>query len=449
MKHKLLHTFCLLSSVFCNAQYTWQALPTAPQSYRFDDMFFLTPKMGWAINPNYDSLNPIQYGRIFKTNDGGNTWQKLIDSANTFYRSIGFADSLTGWVGNLADIPYISDTIPLYQTNDGGHTWFPANLPYPHPAGICGISVVTDSIVYAYGRFYGPAAYVKTTDKGATWIYKDMSSFAGGLVDGYFFNNDTGFITGKSVSNTALILSTFDGGTSWQVAYNTPNQSPEPYYEYVWKLSFPSRDTGYASVESFDSATYFLKTTDGGLTWTKKPFIPYYDEEGCGFINNSTGWIGGDYNLPTYKTTDGGDTWSVDSSFGVLTPPYEDTTGFMINRFRRLGDSLMYASGNTIYKLQVNTTRVIELQKQEGTLSNYPNPFKDKTTIHYYLPAGANNTMLEVYNITGENVFSKNIGQQSAGGHDFVFNTGLSAGLYFYSLSSNEFRLTKQMVIIQ
>lgn len=283
MKFKYLFALLLLLSICCHAQYNWQALPTAPVSYRFDDMFFLNPQMGWAINPNY--LNPnvypsIQFGRIFKTIDGGNSWQLLKDSSNTIYRSVGFADSLTGWVGNLADtstylgIPGTTDTIPLYQTNDGGLNWQPVNLPQPHPAGICGISVVTDSIVYAYGRYYGPACYVKTTNKGASWTFKDMSAYAIGLVDGYFFNKDTGLITGQSNNSTALILSTYNGGTTWQVVY----QSTHSYQDIVWKLSFPSRDTGYASVQCPPCAgsfpAYFLKTTNGGITWTEKSARP-------------------------------------------------------------------------------------------------------------------------------------------------------------------------------
>lgn len=453
MKHKILHTVFFLSSFFCHAQYNWQALPTAPISWRFDDIFFLNPRMGWAVNGDYNYLTPTQFGRIFRTLDGGNSWQLLKDSSVTFYRSVGFADSLTGWVGNLADttkyngIPVTTDTIPLYQTNDGGHTWQPANLPHPHPAGICGISVVTDSIVYAYGRYYGPAGYVKTVNKGATWTYTDMSAYASGLIDGYFFNKDTGFITGVSLNNTALILSTHDGGTTWQIAYQSAGQAQE----YLWKLSFPSRDTGYASIQSFGGNTNFLKTTDGGISWQKKVFTTNftYELQGIGFINNTTGWIGGDQYAPTYKTIDGGNTWHIDSSFGIQEPPYNNIyiTGFSINRFRRFGDTLMYACGNTIYKLQAPSTGIKEVNKKLSTLSNYPNPFKAQTNIAYYLSEAADNIILDVYDILGQKVYSNNLGPQPIGKHDFVFNTVLQPGVYFYSLQTNNFRQTQKMLI--
>jgi len=364
MKKKLFIAIAIFACVtISRAQLSWQQMIAAPKSYRCDDIYFTTPKQGWVISPFYGYARIPKPGQIYKTNDGGVNWQLLVDSSKTFFRSIGFADSLTGWVGNLGDSTSTPDTIPLYHTNDGGHTWHPVtNIPSPHPKGICGISVVTDSIVYAYGRFYGPPVLLKTIDKGATWTSIDMSPYASGLVDAHFFNKDTGFVTGcignpATNQQQALILSTFDGGATWQTRHTSTRLDEE-----VWKISFPSRNIGYATIEyqgtSLNINTYFLKTTDGGLTWTDMPFLApgtYYDLQGVGFINDSTGWIGGDPCLPTYKTTNGGTTWNPDLSFGSRTV-YPDcynnsTQGVEINRFRVFGDTLMYGSGFTVCRL--------------------------------------------------------------------------------------------------
>lgn len=344
----------LLLHTCCQAQYNWKALPNAPKSYRCDDMFFLTPTLGWAINPDY--TNPT--GRIMRTTDGGATWL-LQDTSHLYLRSIGFADSLTGWLGSL----YVGageDTLVFRETTDGGFTWHRAKLLDSIPKGICGISIVTDSVVYAYGRFFGPAEYVKTTDKGATWTYVKLDSLALGLVDGFFYNKDTGFIGGQGLDRKAIILGTTDGGESWQVRYHATRADQD----IIWKFSFPGGNTGYASVQYYDdSATYnsyFLKTTDRGNTWIEKSFVRNYFEQGIGFINDQVGWIGGDGIKPNYKTTDGGVTWLPDYMFGVLTPPYHEYSsgyrpGFSVNRFRKMGDSLMYVTGNTIYKLDLRT----------------------------------------------------------------------------------------------
>ena len=412
--------------------------------------------MGWAVNPNYNYIPPGQLGRILTTSDGGKTWRVLKDSSISFYRSVGFADSLTGWAGNLyAETP--ADTFILNETTDGGATWHQAHISQPHPAGVCGISVVTDSVVFAYGTYYGPAAYMKTTNKGATWTYKDMSSIAGGLIDGYFFNKDTGFVTGHGTDLQAAIFYTTDGGDNWQTVYHSTRTDTD----HVWKISFPSRNIGYGSVEyvgsnytSFNSV--FVKTTDGGLTWTEHPFVPNYNEEGIGFINDTVGWIGGDNVLPCYKTTDGGNTFAPDAGFGVMTPPYQDygtffATGFAVNRFRRFGDTLMYACGNTVYKLNTaDQTGVNDMVNTAGIKTgNYPNPFNTETVIHYNLPHTANKVTLEIYNASGQTVFTKDLGMQQAGDEQYTFKTTLAPGTYYYSITTEKFTSTKAMVVIR
>jgi photosystem II stability/assembly factor-like uncharacterized protein len=450
----------LLSPIF--SQYNWQNLPNAPKSWRCDDMFFLNSQIGWVIHPYYDYLSPNQYGQVYKTWDGGATWMLMHDSSKTFYRSVGFIDSLHGWVGNLADTAHYAaiyghqatqDTTPLYQTNDGGKTLTPVNLPQPHPAGICGISIVNDSIIFAYGRYIGPAGYVKTIDRGKTWIYKNMNSLAFGLVDGWFFNKDTGFITGASPAYKAQILSTVDGGNSWQIAYRSTRVDTDE----VWKIFFPSRDTGYASIEYqpnvfTSSLRYFVKTTNGGKTWTEIPFIQNYDLEGIGFINDSTGWIGGDWELPTYITFDRGNTWLADNDFGVAEPPYwggKGNNNISINRFRKLNDTLMFASGNTVYKLSGKITGINELSSNKYQVSNYPNPFTTQTTIEYSLSQECHNVKIEAFSNRGQLIFSQNLGSQSPGKHEFVFKGEMLSGAYFYTITSDEYTVTRKMIRVK
>jgi photosystem II stability/assembly factor-like uncharacterized protein len=449
--------FCFLFfvTVFTSntfAQYNWQTLTNAPTSWRFDDFYFLNPQLGWAVSPSYTYLTPNKAGQIWKTMDGGNTWKILVDSSQTFYRSVGFTDANTGWVGNLADSSITHDTIPFYHTSDGGVTWSPVNnLPNPKPKGICGISIVTDSIIYAYGRYYGPAVLIKSVDKGNSWTSQSLGSIASGLIDAHFFNKDTGFVTASSLAKKAMILSTFNGGLSWQIRY----QSTHTDSNGVWKIVFPSRTIGYASVEYWGSnysshSNFFLKTTDGGITWSEKPFVSTYDEEGIGFINDSVGWIGGDFNNRTYKTTDGGNTWNRDYGFGTVTPPYAypGTASFSINRFRKFGDTLMYASGNTLYKLQKGwTSGIFTLTDEKREMNVYPDPFSNETSITYSLPIASHKIQLTIYNLIGEIVCSQDIGIAPAGINHYSLQTNLPSGLYYCCISSEKSRSIKKVVV--
>lgn len=363
----------------CYAQYTWQTLVNAPASWRFDDVYFLTPQKGWVGNGHYSWLIPQQFGQIWTTNDGGASWTKTFDSSTSFIRCIGFADTLNGWFGNLAEAP-TTDTNFLYQTSDGGHAWFPVtNVTGPKPKGICGISVVSDSVIYAYGRYSGPAIFMKTVDKGYSWISTNMFTYtAKGLVDAWFFNKDTGILVGTGGSGLsvekAIVLSTFDGGATWQNRYTGSVNK-----EICWKISFPSRKIGYISIQNtnYSGAIYVLKTTDGGLSWSRIMVSPdYYELQGVGFVNDSLGWVSGDGDSSfNFKTNDGGNTWTKDSSFGTHISPFSLVQhGFLLNRFRRFGDTLMYACGNTVYKLHAQGTDVKNIEAIDKNFEIYPNP---------------------------------------------------------------------------
>ncbi len=186
--------------------------------------------------------------------------------------------------------------------------------------------------------------------------------------------------------------------------------------------------------------------------------MPNYNLEGIGFINDSVGWIGGDDLQPTFKTTNGGLTWGVDTGFGVLTPPYHDYAngfmpGFSMNRFRRFGDTLMYATGKTVYKLNTKEgathTQPGTAINTGGAMANYPNPFKFRTTISYSLPEAVTNATLEVYSFTGALIFSSNLGKLAQGKHDYPFAEFLLPGMYQYTLRTEKFNITNKMIVLR
>ncbi len=204
----------------------WRTLANAPvRGTRHDDVFFTDQHIGWVVNGD---------GQIFKTTNGGATWQMQF-TAPVYLRSVGFVNSMRGWAGTL------DSSSVLYQTTDGGTTWsLVQNIPEPRRGGICGISVVNSFVVYASGRYYGPARVIKTANRGLSWVSIDMNSYAGALVDCYFFHPDSGFVVGSTNSNYnigyPLILFTSDGGATWVERYRGARSS-----ELCWKLFFPTR----------------------------------------------------------------------------------------------------------------------------------------------------------------------------------------------------------------
>ena len=79
---------------------------------------------------------------------------------------------------------------------------------------------------------------------------------------------------------------------------------------------------------------------------------------------------------------------------------------------------------------------------------NVPNPCSSTTYINYEL-VNNSNVSLEVYDITGKLVYNAGEGNQFAGNHMLTLNTSnLQSGVYFYTLSTGDSRITKRMTVI-
>lgn len=336
------------------AEPIWRATNAPVASSRTDDIWFLDPDRGWAVNSN---------GQILHTEDGFNTWQEQLLDEEAYFRCIGFASATRGWAGTLAP-----RSRRLFETSDGGATWtVVGGLPANAPLKVCGLSVVSEHVVYASGSNEPdePARIMRTVDGGASWQGFDMEEHATLLVDTFFVDADNGWVVGGRAARPpapdavteiqrrahvqAVVLRTSDGGQTWtDQAESIRDQLP--LGEWGWKIHFVDDSLGFVALESFERGA-ILKTVDGGDNWTR---IGVNDPqgnanlEGVGFVSENIGWVGGWGPGPDHfsrgsssATTDGGATWQDANDIGLF-----------INRFRFFHDpaTVGYASGLTIYK---------------------------------------------------------------------------------------------------
>ncbi|MCW8805784.1 MAG: T9SS type A sorting domain-containing protein [Ignavibacteriaceae bacterium] len=78
---------------------------------------------------------------------------------------------------------------------------------------------------------------------------------------------------------------------------------------------------------------------------------------------------------------------------------------------------------------------------------NYPNPFNPSTKINYKIEEPGL-VQLKVYNVLGVEVATLVDAQQNSGNYTADFNAAkLSSGVYFYSLSVNNFTQTRKMIL--
>lgn len=79
--------------------------------------------------------------------------------------------------------------------------------------------------------------------------------------------------------------------------------------------------------------------------------------------------------------------------------------------------------------------------------TNYPNPFADRTDFEFVLP-GAGRVRLEVYDVAGRLVATRDLGVRESGENRATFDgRGLATGVYFCRLQSGAYAVTRKMLI--
>lgn len=93
--------------------------------------------------------------------------------------------------------------------------------------------------------------------------------------------------------------------------------------------------------------------------------------------------------------------------------------------------------------------------KKFRLMQNYPNPFNGSTVITYQNSEPANTVYLNIYDLLGKQVWSRQFENQPAGtysviwdGHDNEGNP-LASGIYLYELRTNRFQQIKKLMLIQ
>ena len=368
------------------------SLPNSPAG-RYDDMAWLDPDRGWVVN---------LAGEIWHTDDGARSWTRQALRSDVRFRSVACRDypsTATGkevcWAGTVLSTDAGNSAGMLWETRDGGEYWIDIThrISGTVPYGICGM-VSVGSKAWAVGAYYGEPTVLRSENGGETWVGTPVGHVAENLIDVYFKNELEGYATGGTdglSTGTAVVLRTMDGGLTWERVF-VSSLSAGAQAEWGWKISFPSDDVGYISVEynSINAPTAkVLKTEDGGATW-REVYIEGSNAsaglQGIGFISPTTGWASG--RGVTSVTTDGGTTWTQLGHYNPATGNGQ-LDGSM-NRFFVVNDTLAYGVGLRLYELTTASATGTSLESnplpESFSLANpYPNPFTEEARVPYTL----------------------------------------------------------------
>ncbi len=224
-----------------------------------DGIFFTSPLVGHML------AGKSKQHYIFKTTDGGLTWEikdSLIATTNMRWYDVNFLNANKGVVvGNRKEIQ-------KYTTN-GGETWIasePINDNFFRD--LRAVRWLSESIVLAMGEgneFFGvPTPVYKSFDGGKTWEKKTQfpTNSYDRIKDAYFKNPDEGIAMGSNGFSYAFIYKTSDGGETWTAS--------SADYAFGIKAVAGKGDTVYA----LGTSGHFIKSTDFGETWNIIPLKP-------------------------------------------------------------------------------------------------------------------------------------------------------------------------------
>jgi hypothetical protein len=142
----------------------------------------------------------------------------------------------------------------------------------------------------------------------------------------------------------------------------------------------------------------------------------------------------------------------IDSTTFTLTDPIRENTQYFW-RIRSLGE---VEQQHSEWSEVMSFTTGVRTSVEEATIptdyslnQNYPNPFNPTTSITYSLPHSAV-VSLKIYDITGKYITTLVDGVTSAGIHTVTFDAGsLSSGMYVYTLETDGFRQSRQMMLVK
>lgn len=180
-----------------------------PDIYEVYDLYFSSTTNGLVVGGN-DMLCTCALGQVSYTTDGGNTWTESTflntdgdpyKSVDGVFLSVDFIDESTGWLsGEYGNI---------FKTTDGGKTW---QTEGPFNGGqLEAIDAISASNIFVVGD-KNLIAQSENGDEFETLTKTDWNNNNGVA----FANDNEGWVVSHAVNTPTPIFYTSDGGKNWK-----------------------------------------------------------------------------------------------------------------------------------------------------------------------------------------------------------------------------------------
>jgi photosystem II stability/assembly factor-like uncharacterized protein len=293
---------------------TWQSSTRAADDYygTLNGLQFINAATGWAVGSG---------GEILATTDGGTTWAAQASSTTEDLSGVHFVDATDGWA--------VGDQGVIVHTTDGGATWTAQTSGTSYD--LTGLTFTDAQNGWATGQTfteydnYSSGVILHTTDGGQDWTTQyastlDVSTASDGTAFSAvaFADAQHGWAVGETQGsdsswNDTVIMHTTDGGATWtqQLDFSPPLASN---IDDATLSSIACTDAEHAVAVGYDeNRAEIWRTTNGGQTWTRvgRKLWPLYSPVNLSdvvFADATHGWAVGDGTV--IKTSDGGVAWT-------------------------------------------------------------------------------------------------------------------------------------------
>jgi photosystem II stability/assembly factor-like uncharacterized protein len=394
------------------------------------------------------------HGKVFRTTDGGTTWNSV---GGGLHIGAGITDCIdaisasTAFVGGLNYDPTIgppptNDSTFVWRTTDGGSSW---QKVFKQLHGFLDAIKMTSSMegISLGDPVGGKFTIIRTTNSGTTWsrISTEPSQMNNEL--GYFRSLCTygtkyiWFGTDIGNNSSGAVYRSTDAGLSW-------NRVSTPFSNQVYSVCFID------SLNGICGDSVLSRSTDGGMNWSQIIGLPighwYNDNFPSVFVATGDGFWAV-VNSGVYQSTDLGVSWNerysaTNDKFNCasLVTVGNVTAGW----FTSLGTNI-YACRFLNTPTDVHETINPEIPSEFKLLQNYPNPFNPSTTFRYSIPTQSK-VMIKVYDILGKEIETLVNEEKPVGTYEITWYADqLPSGVYFYQLIAGEYIQTKKMLLLK
>lgn len=421
----------------------WTFVSTLPSPQNINSISVVDQNVIWVACDN---------ATLYKTTNGGLNWISRgtgLPSGNLY--GISALDTTNCWVGTVNG--------SIYRTSNGGMNW---TLQFSLAGSFTnGIKMFNAN----YGVYQGdptgngqPYQFRYTTNGGTNWLLSPGAPLATnefGVINAWDWTDTSHFWIGSAntvaSATSAKVYKTsigFGGGSWTGASLPGTGGTAGLYYQAI---AFTDNNNGMAGSNGGD----IKKTTDGGVTWstvTPPSGVTLFAAINFNGLKDGSNTIRVSLNDGTinycFKTTNLGASWTAET-----LPAAGQTNGIQHMQF--LSSTLGFAGGNLGTFMRYGNPSGIstvssEIPSQYSLEQNYPNPFNPTTTINFSIPTSSK-VSLKIYNTLGKEVATLVDGFRNAGSYsiDFTAASDLTSGMYFYTLTSDNFTATKKLMLVK